>query len=206
MPIAIVLRTSGHTNFFRDAMIRALDSGEAGEALLCSGFFQENFHNSAYRASTEQMMADVCARNRVKLTTVGIHNHTWKHSYRNFRESLVAAGVDLSCLYKAGMRWHAKVFIASLPGGAPHFGIVGSSNITRNAFSTGANYNNECDVFMWTRASPVSALVESLTEAADDRIIIRAPFLRSYNQGKTLPELLANIKAQVLAQDLKDLE
>ena len=93
MPIAIVLRTSGTVNIFRDAVVDALSSNRIDEALLCSGFFQENFNGSAYQASTEQQLGTACATSGVKLTTVGIHNYAWKQSYKNFKTNMLAAGV-----------------------------------------------------------------------------------------------------------------
>jgi hypothetical protein len=54
MPIAIVLRKKPHVNAFRDLIVDVLGSGSTDEALLCSGFFQENFKGSAYQASAEK--------------------------------------------------------------------------------------------------------------------------------------------------------
>lgn len=204
MPIAIILRTSGSINIFRDAIIDALDSDHIDEALLCSGFFQENFKGSAYQASTEQQLGLVCANSGIKLTTVGIHNNTWKPSYQNFKANMLAAGANITCMYKPGMHWHAKVFIAS-SSGKPHFGIVGSSNITRNAFSTGGKFNNECDVFMWAKSSPITAIASRIADILDGQVIIRAPYLRKHNQGMSLPQKLSRIRDEVLGQDLQEL-
>ena len=201
MPIAIVLRTSGTVNIFRDAVVDALSSNRIDEALLCSGFFQENFNGSAYQASTEQQLGTACATSGVKLTTVGIHNYAWKQSYKNFKTNMLAAGACISCLYKPGMRWHAKVFIAS-KAGIPSFGIVGSSNITRNAFSTGTQYNNECDVFLWSKSSPIAGVAERLADFLAGQIIIQAPYLRRYNQGFSLPKKLEAIRNEVMGQGL----
>lgn len=204
MPIAIILRTSSSINVFRDAIVDALGSNQFDEALLCSGFFQENFRGSVYQASAEKQLARVCAKSGVKLTTVGIHNSMWKPSYQNFKANMMAAGANITCMYKPGMRWHAKVFIAS-SFGKPHFGIVGSSNITRNAFSTGTPYNNECDVFMWTRSPSILGIVDRISDILGEQIIVRAPYLRRYNQGLTLPQQLSRIRDEVLGQGLRPL-
>ena len=201
MPLAIVLRTSGSINVFRDAVVDALSSNHIDEALLCSGFFQENFKGSAYQASAELNLATACATSGVKLTTVGIHNNTWKPSYKNFKANMLASGAAITCLYKPGMHWHAKVFIAS-SSGRPVFGIVGSSNITRNAFSTGGNYNNECDVFLWSRSSPIAGIAERAIDFIDGQLVIRAPYLRRHNQGLSLSEKLAQIRDEVMGQGL----
>lgn len=204
MPISIVLRTSGTENIFRDALVGTLGCNGIDEALLCSGFFQENFKGSIYQASAEKNLGVVCATNNVKLTTVGVHNHTWINSYRQFKQSMLGHGVNVVCYYKRRMHWHAKVFIASSKG-VPVLGIVGSSNITRNAFSTGADFNSECDVFLWKRGSAVAQLAESVSERLQGQIIVRAPYLKRYNGGLSLPERLTQIRNEVLGQDLSEL-
>ncbi len=205
MPITIALRTLAAVNVFRDTIIDALSSGHADEALLCSGFFQENFKGSAYQASKEQQLASACAQSGVKLTTVGIHNYSWKPSYKDFRNNMLAAGASVQCFYKPGLRWHAKVFIAARHG-KPILGIIGSSNITRNAFSTTAPFNNECDVFIWPKNSPLTPLAEAVAERLDGLIMVRAPYVRRLNQGLTASQKLDQIRGEVLGQNLQELD
>lgn len=204
MTIAVVLRTNGSLNIFRDAIVSALGSKHLDEALLCSGFFQENFKSSAYQASAERSLASVCAASGVALTTVGVHNTTWKASYQNFQNNMRNAGVNITCKYKSRTRWHAKIFIGSI-NGKPNFGIMGSSNITRNAFSTGVNFNNECDVFIWDRKSSIAELAEGLTESLGDQIIIRAPYVSRMNSGLSVSEMLNSVQLKVLGEDLQEL-
>lgn len=204
MPIAIVLRTDGTDNVFRNSLVRVLASRHVDEALLCSGFFQENFKGSAYQASSESRLGRVCARSKVKLTTVGIHNNSWLPSYRNFQTNMRAQGANISCFYRSRMHWHAKVFIAS-SSGKPCFGIVGSSNITRNAFSTGKDFNNECDVFFWARRGPFAGVAEAVAERLEGNIVVRAPYRPSQNGGRTLPQMLSAIRQKVLGQELREL-
>jgi hypothetical protein len=46
-------------------------------------------------------------------------------------------------------RWHAKIAI-KLKDGSPKAAIIGSSNLTRPAYSEGYSaFNNECDVVLW---------------------------------------------------------
>lgn len=113
-------------------------------------------------------------------------------------------GADVRCFYRARMHWHAKVFIAS-SNGQPCFGIVGSSNITRNAFSVGKDFNNECDVFLWTKRGPFSRVAEIAADRLGGQIVVRAPYRTSYNGGRTLPQLLSEIRTKVLDQDLREL-
>lgn len=204
MPIAIVLRTSGTENIFRDTLVGALGSKNADEALLCSGFFQENFKGSVYQASAEKKLGRACAKSKVKLTSVGIHNNTWLPSYRNFRDNMLSHGADITCYYRSRMHWHAKVFIAS-SNCTPSLGIIGSSNLTRNAFSIGNDFNNECDVFLWTRNGPFAGIAEATAERLNEQIVVRAPYIKRQNGGRSLPDLLDQIRSKVLGQDLREL-
>jgi hypothetical protein len=203
MPIAIVLRKKPHVNAFRDLIVDVLGSGAADEALLCSGFFQENFKGSAYQASAEKGLASACAKSGVKLTTVGIHNGTWKKAYQNFQANMIASGASINCLYKNGLAWHAKVFVAS-KADAPVFGIIGSSNITRNAFSVGGKFNNECDVILWPDSSGLGALVDNLFPD-DFGSIIRAPYLPEENGQLSIEDRLTGLREEVMSQNLSAL-
>jgi hypothetical protein len=175
-------------------------------ALLCSGFFQENFRGSGYRASLESNFANCLVKNKIKLTTVGIHNYNWKPSYENFRDNMKKQGVNIISFYKSGMRWHAKVFILS-KGKKPIFGIVGSSNITRNAFSITLPFNNECDVILWEGRSKAinSALNETLQNDEFIHEIIRAPYQKRLNFNLSISDRLQNIKDEIMNENLKPL-
>ncbi len=207
MGISIVLRKQLNVNWFRDLMIDVVGAGYGNNALLCSGFFQENFKASAYQASQERNFASVLAANNIDLITVGIHNSTWKNSYRNFKNNLVAAGVSINSKYKNGLRWHAKVFILSQDED-PIFGIVGSSNITRTAFSTLNNFNYECDVILWPDSEkPLDAFLDELFTRPDiPHEIIRAPYIEELNNGLTIQDRLKSLKQEILEVGLIDLD
>lgn len=152
MGIAIYLRKSKNINYFRDIILDSINSGEGDSAIICSGFFQENFKNNSYQVSLEGNFADSLKNNNIKLTTIGIHNSTWKNSYRNFVNNLRTKGVNITPLYKNRLRWHAKVYILKRENN-PLLGIVGSSNFTRTAFSVNTTFNYEADVVLWTKKS-----------------------------------------------------
>ena len=205
MSISIVLRTTAATNTFRDAIIAAIGSGHIDEALLCSGFFQENFNGGHYKVSTEGGLAAVCATSGIALTTVGVHNAHWMAAYQNFQASLQSAGVKVKCLYKPSMHWHAKVFIGSRAG-VPQIGIVGSSNMTRPAFSVTKPFNNECDVFLWDRKSPIGGLAAEFADRLGENIVIRAPFIPRMNGGQSVADILSRIRDEVIGTGLDPLE
>jgi len=207
LPIAIVLRKRARANHFRDLMIGSLNSGAGDSALLCSGFFQEN-RGSSYQASMEPKFTKSLKKNNISLTTVGIHNYQWQRSYVSFRDNLLEKGVNITAYYKSGMKWHAKVFILSKKD-KPIFGIIGSSNITRNAFSNSVPFNNECDVILWVNnaGKSISSLISG-GEQGDNfpYETIRASYKKSQNSGLSIQDRLQKIKEDILNDKLKPLQ
>lgn len=178
MGIAIILRHSASINKFRDIMIAATNSGVGNRAVMTSGFFQENtiFYGkvSAYQASQEPNLISAFVNNNVRLMTVGVHangqqNNAWIASYRNFALNLRNAHVHITPMLHPKLRWHAKIFIL-LSNNIPILAIVGSSNITRPAFSDTKPFNNECDVIIWNSKFPiVGQMVSQHFNSTDDR-------------------------------------
>ena len=209
MGIAIVLRNQLTINRFRDLLVGSISTGAGDEALLCSGFFQENRgkHPPLYRATLENNFARVVAKAKLEMTTVGVYNHYWKQSYREFKNNMVAAGANISCFYKSGLKWHAKVFVLS-KAGVPVFGIIGSSNITRPAFGSVKNFNYECDVILWPDEQSIisSWLEEQLQEDDFPFEIIRAPYIEEMNNGLAVQDRLQNLKDEIMESGLSVLE
>lgn len=208
MPIAIILRNRYDVNRFRDLMIQVIRSRGGDNALLCSGFFQENFVNSGYQASQELAFAHVLAQAKIDLITVGIHSNTWLPSYRNFKQNLLAAGVKLDAKYKYGLKWHAKVFILSR-GSLPVLGIIGSSNITRNAFSLSKPFNYECDTILWLDGDQhIEGIVNEFLASADfdEYEVIRAPYQIELNRNLSIADRLNRLKSEILESGLRDLD
>ncbi|MFC2042472.1 phospholipase D family protein [Chloroflexota bacterium] len=207
MPIAIILRNRYNVNRFRDLMIQVIRSRGGDNVLLCSGFFQENFR-SDYQASQELAFANVLAQANIDLITVGIHNNTWLPSYRKFKQNLLAAGVNLDAKYKYGLKWHAKVFILSR-GSLPVFGIIGSSNITRNAFSLSKPFNYECDTILWLDGDQhIEGIVNEFLAADDfdEYEVIRASYQIELNRNLSIADRLNRLKSEILESGLRDLD
>lgn len=211
MPIAIVLRTTKTRSLYRDAIISTLSTGAGNYALICSGFFQENFKGSLYQASLEPGLAEALVVNAVQLDTIGIHNSTWSPSYINFCKNLSAAGVTLVPYLISGFQWHAKVFLLKHFQN-PIFGIVGSSNLTANAFgvsnspalptdspSPPAKFNFECDVYFWsTENALISAAMTRLIEQDEVRPqVILTQYDAQENLGRSIEERLSEVEQQI---------
>ncbi len=207
MPIAIILRDQLPINRPRDLLIGSIKTGAGDSALLCSGFFQENFRGSVYQATLEQGFAKEVAKSNIELTTVGIHNGSWKQSYRDFRDNMRLQGANIKCLYKHGLRWHAKVFILS-KSQAPVFGIIGSSNITRTAFGDISSFNHECDVMIWpNNLQKIDQWFDEEMETNNFPLgIIRAPYIPEMNDNISVEERLNAIKGEILNSGLSELD
>lgn len=147
MGLMIFLRKRAQINWFRDIVIDSINSGAGNRVILCSGFFQEG---GKYHASIERNLAEVLHNRSIEITTIGIHNHNWLQKYKNFRNSLLYAGVNITAKYTSNLKWHAKIF--NLKNNTnPILGIIGSSNITRPAFSDNVPFNYEADIVLWSK-------------------------------------------------------
>ncbi|WP_168188950.1 phospholipase D family protein [Thiomicrorhabdus sediminis] len=199
MAIAIILRNQLPVNRFRDLLVGSIKTGAGNKALLCSGFFQENYRGSSYQASQEINFGREVAKSKIQLDTVGIHNGVWKQSYRDFRDNMTRLGANINCYYKNGLKWHAKVFILSQDDD-PVFGIIGSSNITRTAFGSINSFNYECDVIIWPDECKL------IDEWFDEQMrgnnfpyeVIRAPYDPELNNGISVRDRLNSLKNEIL--------
>ncbi len=211
MPIAIHLRTEIESCIYRDAIIAAINSGLGDSALICSGFFQENFKNSAYQASQEVGLIQGLTKYGVTLETFGIHNGHWMPSYRNFCSNLRKNGVQLIAWKQKKFQWHAKIFLLKRKD-TPIFGIIGSSNITANAFGVRnspalstdspnppSKFNFESDVYLWEKKNKQLTAALSPVLLAERRFSMS--FLTRYynndNSGFSITNRLAELELQI---------
>jgi len=207
MNVAIVLRRRSTPNLFRDLIIDTLGSGLGNSTLLCSGFFQENFRNSFYRASQEGNLIANLVHNHIDITTVGLHNFTWQNSYKNFCMNLRSAGVNISAKVVSSYSWHAKIFIL-FKNKVPFFGIIGSSNITSKAFGITPKFNYECDVALWDdNIASISPIVKSAIERqSDPHQILITEYRPQENNYISISDRLLNLEKEILSiKNIKDL-
>lgn len=205
MPIAIALRTTLATSHFRNAMITALNSGVGTEALICSGFFQENIGGGGYQASLEPGFQNALLRNNIVVDTIGVYNGIWRPQYEEFVDNLRAAGIPITAWYIPGFKWHAKIFILSNQG-VPLFGIVGSSNMTSRAFGAGgANFNYECDTILWdANNGALNAVMTDLLRGEEFAAqIIYAEYDPVLNFGITIVQRLEELLDQIASTGLE---
>ncbi|WP_276967054.1 hypothetical protein [Metallibacterium scheffleri] len=181
--VAIFLRQAAAINHFRTVILRSFDRKEFDQLLLCSGFFQERGTFSASRDLAGSSPKWLC---RKKVTAVGVYNGIWKPDFDRFIAGLqtiqCCCGIPLSVEKRRTRRyhWHAKIFIAS-EGDDPALGIVGSSNMTRNAFGTSGSWNYEADVVLWNSDSAAANHVMDNVLEGISNIYQQSVIVTSYN-------------------------
>jgi phosphatidylserine/phosphatidylglycerophosphate/cardiolipin synthase-like enzyme len=201
--VAIFLRNAGPVNKFRRAILNTLRTDVVDEALMCSGFFQDDKKYSA-GADLDLISHRTCAP--LKLTTLGLYSYSWKAQYETFFTQLKASNQChcFSAVQKriSGMGWHAKIFLAK-GAGRPLVGVIGSSNITRRAFGELADFNYECDVVLWDESvAQVNAAIETAIDASDDLSdVIVTNYDPDFRTNRSpLPDRLLTLESQVLAR------
>jgi hypothetical protein len=203
--VAIFLRKTGTVNKFRRAILGTLRTDLVDEALLCSGFFQDDGKYSA-GADFDLIAHRHCLP--LAITTLGLYSYSWKPQYASFFSQLIAANpcVCFTAQQKRmpSMGWHAKVFVAK-QAGLPVVGIIGSSNITRRAFGELAEFNYECDVVMWDETIP--AIDQAMNTAIGDPGDVSDVIVTNYDDGhranrQPLQQRLLALEAEIMSKSV----
>ena len=214
--IAVIVSTISAVNLFRSAVLQAFAAPHHSNFLICSGFFHErNPQKGPFYASRAFIGARTTFPVGSSITIVGAYNPSCTE-YADFANALRSNlknnhGLPLRvrqryAIRKWQNRWHAKVFIAAEKR-IPRFAVVGSSNLTRNAFGTGP-VNNETDVIIWddshapTRRAANAAL-ESLgdgTPAGDRPHIVIANY--DHSDPRNSSPLPMNLRLVQLWKDV----
>lgn len=201
--VAIFLRKTGSLNKFRAAILGALRTDLVDNALLCSGFFQDD---GKYSAGADFDLTFHRSCSPLKITALGLYSYSWKAQYSNFFAQLQAqnACVCFSAVQKRipSMGWHAKVFLAKR-GNTPLVGIIGSSNITRRAFGLDKDFNYECDVVFWDESVP--DIDRAMSAAIGDPGDVSDVIVTNYDENhpanrQPLQTRLLSLEAEILAK------
>lgn len=210
MAFKIIFRRNQQQNHFRDWMIQALNFPKADTAVICSGFFQENFRGSMFALTQDRRFMAAAATKEI--ITIGIHNNTWMPAYRDFRNNFSAFNPNITSYVSSRMKWHAKVFIVQSKG-IPCFAMIGSSNMTRNAFGSptlARDFNYEADVIIWNSADSAvekyfnQSFAEKTTADANIASEISLLYRPEDNFGRTELDRLLEIQ-DTLAEYLGDM-
>lgn len=201
--IAIFLRKTGAVNKFRRAILNTLRTDVVDEALVCSGFFQDD---GSYSAGAEFDLISHRKCTPLKVTTLGLYSYSWKAEYATFFAQLKAKNpcFCFTAVQKRipSMGWHAKVFLAKR-GGLPVVGIIGSSNITSRAFGELKKFNYECDVVMWDETvSEIDAAVSAaIGDVGDISDVIVSNYDDNHDANRTpLRDRLVALEQEILSK------
>lgn len=197
------MRKTGSLNKFRAAILGALRTDIVDNALLCSGFFQDD---GRYSAGADFDLTSHRSCSPLKITALGLYSYSWKAQYSSFFAQLQAqnACVCFSAVQKRipSMGWHAKVFLAKR-GNTPLVGIIGSSNITRRAFGLDKDFNYECDVVFWDESVP--EIDRAISAAIGDPGDVSDVIVTNYDENhpanrQPLQTRLLSLEAEILAK------
>ena len=173
------------------------------EALLCSGFFQDD---AKYSTGADFDLISHRSCTPLKLTTLGLYSYSWKAQYSTFFSTLQARNACpcFSAVQKRipSMGWHAKVFLAKAAG-KPVVGIVGSSNVTRRAFGEQSDFNYECDVVMWEETIPEidNVLHAAIGDSGDVSDVIVTTYDSDHRANRRpLEDRLLTLEAEILSK------
>lgn len=201
MSVLIIFRNSALINRFHQLIIDSLNSGKGDEVIICSGFFQEDQLFSA--SMTTQLACSICQSN-LKITTIGIHNGSWKKRYKKFRDNFLNCNININALFSKKYHWHAKIFILK-KNGLPIFGIIGSSNLTRPAFGLSSPFNFEADVVLWDKnIKEINDICQAQTDLQEKGIsdLIYADYNMERNGNVSSMRKLQEIENELFAQEL----
>lgn len=203
--IAIFLRKGMYPNHFRETILRTLHSSCVDEALLCSGFFQ---NNDAYAAGPEFKLIPFRDCSPLRLTVLGLYSNMWKGQFNDFYRDLAVTNpcvcISLQKRRLKGAHWHAKVFIAKA-NGQPVVGLIGSSNITSRAFGVLPRFNQECDVLFWDEGNSQinTAVEEAIGDIGDGSGVIVANYDDSFRtNGTPLRMRLLSLEDEIIGMSI----
>lgn len=203
--ITIFLRHTEKNNYFRRVILKTIASKIGDEAILCSGFFQELFKESEYQVTLDGNLSTLLTQSNIRLTTIGIHNSNWMKSYKNFVNNLKNDGVShITSYYVSGFKFHAKIYIYKKENN-PLLGIIGSSNMTRNAFGLSSPFNYEADVVLWDDScEEINELMLKITKGKSDPYdCIKMQYIPEDNQGITILDRLRELEKMLNNLKLK---
>lgn len=205
--IAIFLRKELRVNRFSDAVVGVLNSRSIDNAIICSGFFQED---TSYSVSTAKfnLLGRLTSFSPLNLEIFGYY-HRQRPAFLTFIRNVLHinhSSLGISGYRIRGDKWHAKISIAKI-NNIPVFASIGSSNITRRAFDNLKNFNYECDVIFWDETIPEinNIMNEIIGEEAD---LFPSVVIANYDKNhpanaKPLPDRLIDLEREIRTKSVK---
>src|SRR5476649_1799218 len=203
MGIAIIFRPANFgglpLNPFNDLLIGAIGAaGQNLEVTVSSGFFQEQTPagNGVYCASQEpQFRQNLFNSNATFVAIHGYSSGIWYQRFLAFCQNMAALpnGATTFGFRVPGYGWHAKVATILSGTATPLLAIIGSSNMTSNAFGTVGNAtkannksNRECDVVLWSHF--LDGYMAAFVAAQAPQNIILTQYIANENADITIED------------------
>jgi len=205
MGIKLILRRKDTINLFRDLLIDTACSDIGNKIIICSGFFQEHFKNSSYKATAEQDFILKFKDTKKEIITIGIHNNCWLPSYINFVNEFRKHNIPIKAFRRKKFNWHAKIYLL-LDNDTPILGIIGSSNITKNAFSNSQPFNIEADVIIWKENDNLNHIIEGHFSNIQSDDYYNIDYSEQKNGGKTIQDRLSDLYKDITEENDSDEE
>jgi hypothetical protein len=153
MGLSITLRTDRTVSHFRRNLLKLVKTPNTNRLILCSGYISEGQNYSVLQDDLlKAILASKCSE-VITIAGMFISHPVWRNRYNDFvnalRDGLNGTGISLRCHSNRRGNWHAKIAM-KLYDHQPVACIIGSSNLTTNAYGEGlARFNHEADVLMW---------------------------------------------------------
>ena len=143
-----IIRNSKRRSLFKDIIQDVIHSKLGDTCYITSGFFSESPQKSGYLVSSDPSYNNLSfvtnPDKNLSFVLRGSFNKTHNNNLLNFYKALVKAQYRVS-LFSTAIKRHEKVFIYE-KNGIPLIEIIGSSNLTKNAYGTQNTFNYEADL------------------------------------------------------------
>lgn len=161
MPVRITLRNTVDFSPYRELMRRLIECPLGKDLVLCSGYIQtigkynilhDGLLESIKKGCTAGKVTTIAGKfeeeTQSKTNTTGQENY-WLNSYKAFIKVLNREKINVEPYIAPERNWHAKIAIKVFDG-CPVAALIGSSNLTRPAYSSNNDkWNFEGDVLIW---------------------------------------------------------
>ncbi|NUU96720.1 hypothetical protein [Marinitoga sp. 1138] len=147
----------------------------------------------------------------------------WKQCYKNFENAIRKQFSNFSNNFnfyttnsQKNMKWHAKIFLVTICN-TPQIALIGSSNLTRPAYSYRGNnensikYNIETDTIIWRNEKQLNFVMYNIRDEIEKKIEKIPPIIfgvdknSEYTVGTALKDLKNEIDKAIKNGKLTDL-
>lgn len=150
MGISISLREDKYVSYFRENLLRLIETPRSDGLIICSGYISIGSRYSIL----DDLLLDAIVKNCKNVITVGamFFNPDAKKRYYHFVSTLSMSGVNIHPFIAKNNKWHAKIAM-KIREDKPVAALIGSSNLTAPAYRENYTaFNHECDVLIWENA------------------------------------------------------